>query len=66
MSGRHNLLTCYLLLDRVLEKWLCQTSESDTMLLTQKAVVSDHHMQVSRPGLLVMTLSKGEEISKLR
>lgn len=33
------------------------------MLLTQKG---GHHMQVSRPGWLVMTLSKGGEINKLR
>lgn len=60
-QGRHNLLTCYLLLDTVSRKCLCQTSESDLMLLTQKAVVSDHHMQDSRPGLLETTLSAGWE-----
>lgn len=65
-QGRHSLSTCYLSLDTASQKCPCQTSESDPMLLTQKAVVSDHHMQVSRPGLLVMTLSEGGEISKLR
>ena len=39
------------------QKCLCQASESDPMLLTQKAIVGDQHIWVSRPGLLEMTLS---------
>lgn len=65
-QGLHKPWTCYLLLDTVSQKCLCWTSESDPVLLTQKAVVSDRHIQVSRPGLLVMALAEGGKISKLR
>ena len=65
-QGRYSLFTCALLLDTETQKCFCQASKSDPTLLTQIAAVSDHHIQVSRPGLLGMSLSTGREISQFR